>query len=112
MLKTGYEKFLKSYKGQQKIEVGDLVYLGSDVDSGPIGIVLREIIVTSKEQYFRDVELGLANDDHAIVDFKERREYYCSMIGKNGKVINMIFSERDLVVISKGVKLLNEDILK
>tara|TARA_R100000388_G_C7240690_1_gene161130 strand:+ start:1335 stop:1439 length:105 start_codon:yes stop_codon:yes gene_type:complete len=34
------------------------------------------------------------------------------MIGKNGKVINMIFSESDLVVISKGVKLLNEDILK
>ena len=89
-----------------------MVYLGSDIDSGPIGIVLREIVVTSKEQYFRDLELGLANDDHSIVDFKERREYYCSMIGKNGKVINMIFSERDLIVISKGVKLLNEDILK
>ena len=30
------------------------------------------------------------------------------MIGKNGRVINMVFSEHDLIVISKGVKLVND----
>ena len=91
--------------------MGDLVYLGSDIQSGPIGIVLREIIVSSREQGIRELEIGFKKEEKKI-DFRERKEYYCSMIGKNGKVINMIFSENDLVVISKGVKLLNEDALR
>ena len=110
MSKNGSKKLEAQLRERQKIEIGDLVYLGSDIESGPIGIVLREIIVNSKEQYIREIELGFGQKERKI-DFSERREYYCSMIGKNGKVINMIFSENDLIVISKGVKLLNEDVL-
>ncbi len=110
MSNNGLTDLEKSLRNQQKIEVGDLVYLGSDIASGPVGIVLREIIVNSKEQYIREIEIGFGKAEKRI-DFSERREYYCSMIGKNGKVINMIFSENDLVVISKGVKLLNEEVL-
>tara|TARA_B100000287_G_scaffold167768_1_gene158284 strand:+ start:880 stop:1146 length:267 start_codon:yes stop_codon:yes gene_type:complete len=87
------------------------VYLGSDIESGPIGIVLREILVSSKERWYsREFELGPFGDEQKI-KLPDRREYYCSMIGKNGKVINMVFSENDLVIISKGVKLLNEEVL-
>ena len=110
MSKNGSKELEKLLRSQQKIEVGDLVYLGSDIESGPIGIVLREIVVNSMEQYIRELEIGFKKNEKKI-DFSERREYYCSMIGKNGKVINMIFSETDLVVISKGVKLLNEEVL-
>lgn len=87
-----------------------MVYLGSDVGSGPIGIVLREIIITNRDQQIRELEIGF-NKKEKRIDFSNRKEYYCSMIGKNGKVINMVFSENDLVVISKGVKLLNEEAL-
>jgi hypothetical protein len=109
--KNGSKELQKSLKNQQRIEVGDLVYLGSDIESGPIGIVLREILVSSKERWYsRDFELGPFGDEQKI-KLPDRREYYCSMIGKNGKVINMVFSENDLVIISKGVKLLNEEVL-
>lgn len=110
MSKIGSKELENSLRSRQRIEVGDLVYLGSDIESGPIGIVLREIIVNSREQYIREIEIGFGEKERKI-DFSERKEYYCSMIGKNGKVINMIFSETDLIVISKGVKLLNEEVL-
>jgi len=108
--KNGSSELEKALRSQQRIEVGDLVYLGSDIESGPIGIVLREIVVNSRERYIREIEIGFGKSEQKM-DFSERKEYYCSMIGKNGKVINMIFSENDLIVISKGVKLLNEDVL-
>ena len=94
MSKNGSKELQKSLKNQQRIEVGDLVYLGSDIESW----------------YSRDFELGPFGDEQKI-KLPDRREYYCSMIGKNGKVINMVFSENDLVIISKGVKLLNEEVL-
>ena len=88
MSKTGSKKSQDSLRNQQKIEVGDLVYLGSDIESGPIGIVLREILVSSKERWYsREFELGPFGDEQKI-KLPDRIEYYCSMIGKNGKVIN------------------------
>jgi hypothetical protein len=108
--KTGLKKSKNLSRNQQNIEVGDLVYLGSDIESGPIGIVLREITINSREGYIRELELGFNKNEEKDI-LAERKEYYCSMIGKNGKAINMVFSENDLVVISKGVKLLNEDVL-
>ena len=88
----------------QRIEVGDLVYLGSDISRGPIGIVLREIIVLDKGEFIRNIEKNISPGSKR--DFS-KKEYQCCMVGKNGKVINMVFSEEDLIVISKGVKIVN-----
>jgi hypothetical protein len=98
-------KVIESIQKFQKIEVGDLVFLGSDIESGPIGIVLNEIIVCERDQLVRDIDKRLPPNERAVFT---RREYKCCMIGKNGKVINMVFSEHDLIVISKGVKLIND----
>ena len=89
----------------QKIEVGDLVFLGSDIESGPIGIVLGEIIVCERDQMIREIDNKLSSTERRAFT---RKEYKCCMIGKNGRVINMVFSEHDLIVISKGVKLVND----
>jgi|TARA_R110000765_G_scaffold12437_1_gene38353 hypothetical protein len=98
-------KVIESIQNFQKIEVGDLVFLGSDIESGPIGIVLNEIIVCERDQLVRDIDKRLPPNERTAFT---RREYKCCMIGKNGKVINMVFSEHDLIVISKGVKLIND----
>ena len=70
-----------------RIRVGDLVALKGTggTDTGPIGIVLSEIEVTS----------------FPVTGNKQiSLEYQCCMVGKNGKMITMTFSERDLVVLS------------
>jgi len=76
------------YENIGRIRVGDLVALkgtrGKD-EEGPIGIVLSEIVVTSFPTSGRK---------------KSSLEYRCCMVGKNGKMITMTFSERDLVVLS------------
>ena len=96
-------------KKYQKIEVGDLVYLGSDISSGPIGIVLREIIIQEKDELIKNIEKDISSDFKKVF---ERKEYRCCMIGKNGKVITMVFSENDLMVVSKGVKVINYEEFK
>ena len=75
------------YENIGSIHVGDLVALrgtGSR-EEGPIGIVLSEIVVTSFPVTGRK---------------RASLEYRCCMVGKNGKMITMTFSERDLVVLS------------
>lgn len=89
----------------QKIEVGDLVFLGSDVESGPVGIVLSEIIICEKDQLIKEINKRIKTSEKKAFT---RKEYKCCMIGKNGKVINMVFSEHDLIIISKGVKLIKD----
>tara|TARA_B100001094_G_C18056701_1_gene732865 strand:+ start:903 stop:1154 length:252 start_codon:yes stop_codon:yes gene_type:complete len=75
------------YENIGRIRVGDLVALkgAGGMETGPIGIVLSEIVVTSFP-----------------VSGKKRRslEYRCCMVGKSGKMITMTFSEKDLVVLS------------
>ena len=75
------------YEDIGRIQVGDLVALKGteDMSDGPIGIVLSEIEVTSFPVTGRK-QVSL--------------EYRCCMVGKNGKMITMTFSERDLVVLS------------
>ena len=70
-----------------RIQVGDLVALKGteDWNNGPVGIVLSEIQVTS-----------FPTSGRKKVTF----EYRCCMIGKNGKVVTMTFSESDLIVLS------------
>jgi len=70
-----------------RIQVGDLVALRGteDLDTGPVGIVLSEVQVTSFPATGRK---------------RVAYEYRCCMMGKNGKVITMTFSESDLVVLS------------
>ena len=75
------------YENIGRIRVGDLVALkgAGGTDTGPIGIVLSEIEVTS----------------FPVIGNKQiSLEYQCCMVGKNGKMITMTFSERDLVVLS------------
>ncbi len=75
------------YEDIGRIRVGDLVALKGtkEEDDGPVGVVLSEIVVTSFPVTGRK---------------KISLEYRCCMIGKNGKMITMTFSERDLVVLS------------
>jgi phospholipid N-methyltransferase len=75
------------YENIGRIRIGDLVALkgSTEQDEGPVGIVLSEIVVTSFPVTGRK---------------KVSLEYRCCMIGKNGKMITMTFSERDLVVLS------------
>ena len=75
------------YENIGRIRVGDLIALKgtNEQDEGPVGIVLTEIIVTSFPVTGRK---------------KVSLEYRCCMIGKNGKMVTMTFSERDLVVLS------------
>ena len=75
------------YENIGRIRVGDLVALkgtGSR-EEGPIGVVLSEIVVTSFPVTGRK---------------QSSLEYRCCMVGKNGTMITMTFSERDLVVLS------------
>ena len=75
------------YENIGRIRVGDLVALkgAGGTDTGPIGIVLSEIEVTS----------------FPVTGKKQiSLEYQCCMVGKSGKMITMTFSERDLVVLS------------
>jgi|TARA_R110001583_G_scaffold16362_1_gene67129 hypothetical protein len=75
------------YENIGRIRVGDLVALkgtGSR-EEGPIGVVLSEIVVTS---------FPVAGRKQSSL------EYRCCMVGKNGTMITMTFSERDLVVLS------------
>ena len=75
------------YENIGSIRVGDLVALkgtGSK-EEGPIGIVLSEIVVTSFPVTGRK---------------QSSLEYRCCMVGKNGTMITMTFSDRDLVVLS------------
>jgi hypothetical protein len=71
------------YAGIGSIRVGDLVTLRGS-EEGPIGIVLSEI----------EVYVFAANGRK-----KRNVEYRCCMVGKNGKMITMTFSEKDLVVL-------------
>ena len=75
------------YENIGRIQVGDLVALKGTggTETGPVGIVLSEIEVTS----------------FPVTGNKQiSLEYQCCMVGKNGKMITMTFSERDLVVLS------------
>ena len=62
--------------------------------NGPVGIVLSELQVTVFPSTGRK---------------RVSYEYRCCMIGKNGKVVTMTFSESDLIVLSGAwsVQLLN-----
>tara|TARA_R100001082_G_scaffold110800_1_gene91830 strand:+ start:1934 stop:2185 length:252 start_codon:yes stop_codon:yes gene_type:complete len=75
------------YENIGRIRIGDLVALkgAGGTETGPVGIVLSEIEVTTFP-----------------VSGKKRTslEYQCCMVGKSGKMITMTFSERDLVVLS------------
>jgi hypothetical protein len=75
------------YENIGRIRIGDLVALkgAGGTETGPIGIVLFEIEVTSFPVNGKK---------------KSYLEYQCCMVGKNGKMITMTFSERDLVVLS------------
>ena len=75
------------YEDIGRIRVGDLIALKGTggKEEGPIGIVLSEIVVTSFPTSGRK---------------KASLEYRCCMVGKNGKMITMTVSERDLVVLS------------
>mgnify|MGYP003141282009 CR=1 FL=1 len=75
------------YENIGRIQVGDLVALKGTEEwqSGPVGIVLSEVQVTS-----------FPTTGRKKVSF----EYRCCMVGKNGKVVTMTFSENDLVVLS------------
>jgi|7_EtaG_2_1085326.scaffolds.fasta_scaffold47241_3 hypothetical protein len=68
------------------IPVGTLVALRG-AEQGPIGVVLAQIFVSSFP---------------VIGAKKVSIEYRCCMVGKNGKMITMTFSEKDLVVIGNG----------
>jgi hypothetical protein len=72
------------YEGLGNIQVGDLIALRGS-DTGPIGVVLSQI----------EVYVFSTNGRK-----KKTVEYRCCMVGKNGKMITMTFSERDLVVLS------------
>ena len=68
------------------IPVGSLVALRGSV-TGPIGVVLTQIFVSS----------------FPVIGAKRVSiEYRCCMVGKNGKMITMTFSEKDLVVLAQG----------
>tara|TARA_R100000231_G_scaffold139518_2_gene121059 strand:+ start:640 stop:891 length:252 start_codon:yes stop_codon:yes gene_type:complete len=75
------------YENIGRIRVGDLVALkgAGGTETGPIGIVLSEIVVTSFPAFGKK-QISL--------------EYKCCMVGKSGKMITMTFSEKDLVVLS------------
>jgi hypothetical protein len=68
------------------IPVGSLIALRG-AEQGPIGVVLAQIFVSSFP---------------VIGAKKVSIEYRCCMVGKNGKMITMTFSEKDLVVIGIG----------
>jgi len=75
------------YENIGRIQVGDLVALKGteNWDNGPVGIVLSEVQVTS-----------FPTSGRKSVSF----EYRCCMIGKNGKVVTMTFSDKDLIVLN------------
>tara|TARA_R110000796_G_C14434554_1_gene421552 strand:- start:96 stop:347 length:252 start_codon:yes stop_codon:yes gene_type:complete len=68
------------------IPVGSLVALRGS-EHGPIGVVLTQILVSS---------FPVLGDKRISI------EYRCCMVGKNGKMITMTFSEKDLVIIGTG----------
>tara|TARA_R110000796_G_C14457532_1_gene424115 strand:+ start:661 stop:903 length:243 start_codon:yes stop_codon:yes gene_type:complete len=77
------------YENIGRISVGDLIALrgAGGREDGPVGIVLSEIVVTS----------------FPVTGKKQvSLEYRCCMVGKNGKMITMTFSDRDLIVLSQG----------